>query len=617
MKKIILLLAVVAISAASARSEVTLADVFARQTTSLNGKWNVIVDPYDTGYFDYRRQPYDANGKITGGYALDKQAKGGELVEYNFDTSPTLNVPGDWNSQDDKLFYYEGSVWYRKKFDVTKSAPDHRLFVYFGAANYEADVYLNGKKLGNHIGGFTPFAYEITKLAKEKNNSLVVRVNNNRHADGVPTVNTDWWNYGGLTRDVLLVETPATFIASFRTRLKTGTTNTIEATVQLDGVDKARLVKINFPALKIAAEMTVDTNGVARFELNTPSLALWLPENPVLNDVIISAGADELKDRVGFRSVATSGTDILLNGKKVFLRGICIHEEVATEGRRAWSEADARMLLSHAKELGCNFVRLAHYPHNEHMARVADELGILCWEEIPVYWTIAWTNAATLANAQQQLKNLISRDQNRASVIVWSVANETPVSEPRTKFLKALVDEARALDGTRLVSAAMEVHSGTMENHPGALPENHKVVDDPFGEYTDLCSFNQYTGWYDGTLDKIDRTTWSIKYNKPVVISEFGADAKQGLHGDTNTRFTEEYQAELYRRTLPMLERIPGFSGCTPWILFDFRSPRRPLPGIEDGWNIKGLIGHDGEKKLAFDVLKNFYTEKSKADATK
>ena len=614
MKKIFLLLAVVASSVASVRSEVTLADVFARQTTSLNGKWNVIVDPYDTGYFDYRRQPYDANGKVTGGYALDKQAKGGELIEYNFDTSPTLNVPSDWNSQDDKLFYYEGSVWYRKKFDVTKSAPDHRLFVYFGAANYEADVYLNGKKLGNHIGGFTPFAYEITKLAKEKNNSLVVRVNNNRHADGVPTVNTDWWNYGGLTRDVLLVETPATFISNFRTRLKAGTTNTIEATVQLDGADKNQTVKINFPSLKIAAEMTADTNGVARFELSTPSLALWSPENPVLNDVIISAGADELKDRVGFRSIATSGTDILLNGKKVFLRGVCIHEEIATEGRRAWSEADARKLLTQAKKLGCNFVRLAHYPHNEHMARVADELGILCWEEIPVYWTIAWTNAVTLANAKQQLADLISRDQNRASVIVWSVANETPVSEPRTKFLKALVDEARALDGTRLVSAAMEVHSGTMENHPGALPENHKVVDDPFGEYTDLCSFNQYTGWYDGTLEKIDRTTWSIKYNKPVVISEFGADAKQGLHGDATTRFTEEYQAELYRRTLPMLEKIPGFSGCTPWILFDFRSPRRPLSGIQDGWNIKGLIGHDGEKKLAFDVLKNFYDEKAKAE---
>ena len=251
------------------------------------------------------------------------------------------------------------------------------------------------------------------------------------------------------------------------------------------------------------------------------------------------------------------------------------------------------------------------------MALLADEMGIMCWEEIPVYWTIQWTNAETLANAKKQLADLISRDQNRASVVVWSVANEAPVSPALTKFLKSLVDEARELDCTRLVSAAMDVHSGTMKNHPGAKPENHKVVDDPFGEYTDLCSFNQYTGWYDGTPEKIDRTTWSIKWPKPVVISEFGADAKQGFHADAQTRFSEEYQADLYRRTLAMLDQIPGFSGCTPWILCDFRSPRRVLPGIQDGWNIKGLIGHDGEKKMAFDVLKNYYAEKAKADAAK
>ena len=611
MKKLFLFFAVAFIGVAIARSEVMIADVFARQTTSLDGKWNVIVDPYDTGYFDYRRQPYDAGGKLTGGFGQDKQAKDKtDLVEYNFDTSPTLNVPGDWNSQDEKLFYYEGSVWYRKKFDVTKSAPDHRLFIYFGAANYEADVYLNGKKLGKHVGGFTPFAYEITKLAKERNNSLVVRVNNNRHADAVPTVNTDWWNYGGLTRDVLLVETPAAFISNFRTRLKAGTTNAIEATIQLDGADKNQTVKINFPSLKIAAEMIADENGVARFELTAPNLTLWSPENPVLNDVEISSGDDLLKDRVGFRSIATSGTDVLLNGHKVFLRGICIHEEEPLQGRRAWSEADAKELLGWAKELGCNFVRLAHYPHNEHMARLADEMGLMVWEETPVYWTIQWTNAETLANAKKQLADEILRDQNRASVIVWSVSNETPVSEARTKFLKSLVDEARELDGSRLVSAAMEVRSDP--NDP-----LHKIVDDPFGEFTDLCSFNEYTGWYDGLPEKIDRISWSVKYPKPVFISEFGADAKQGFHADALTRFSEEYQADVFKRTLPMLEKIPGFSGCTPWILCDFRSPRRPLSGIQDGWNIKGLIGHDGEKKLAFDVLKNFYGEKAKADAGK
>ena len=600
-----------AVVASAARSETVIADVLARQTTSLNGKWNVIVDPYDTGYFDYRRQPYDAGAKISGGFALDHQAKDKtELVEYNFDTSPTLNVPGDWNSQDEKLFYYEGSVWYRTKFDVKKSAPDHRLFVYFGAANYEADVYLNGKKLGKHIGGFTPFAYEITKLVKDKGNSLVVRVNNNRHAAAVPTVNTDWWNYGGLTRDVLLVEMPATFISNFRTQLKSGTTNTIEASVQLDGADLEQTVKISFPTLKIAAEMKADADGIARFELSTPNLALWSPENPILNDVEISSGDDRLKDRVGFRTIATSGTDVLLNGHKVFLRGICIHEENPLQGRRAWSEADAKQLLGWAKELGCNFVRLAHYPHNEHMARIADEMGIMCWEEIPVYWTIQWTNAETLANAKKQLGDEIARDQNRASIVVWSVANETPVSDARTKFLKSLVDEASSLDGTRLISAAMEVRSDP--NDP-----LHKIVDDPFGEFTDLCSFNQYTGWYDGLPEKIDRIHWTIKYNKPVFISEFGADAKQGFHADALTRFGEEYQADVYRRTLSMLEKIPGFSGCTPWILCDFRSPRRQLPGIQDGWNLKGVIGHNGEKKMAFDVLKKFYDEKARADAAK
>lgn len=604
----LLLLGLLTITALQTRGDVTIADVFARHSTSLNGQWHVIVDPYDTGFLDYRGKPYDENSKISGGFALDHHPKDKtELVEYNFDTSPKLNVPGDWNSQDPKLFYYEGSVWYRTKFDVKKSAPDHRLFIYFGAANYETDVYLNGKKLGKHIGGYTPFVYEVTGVVRDTGNSLVVRVNNVRHSEGVPTVNTDWWNYGGITRDVMLVEEPATFISNFLVRLKPGTTNVIETWVQLDGPEKGNPVSIKLPSLGLSTELTVDQNGVTHGEIPASKIALWTPEKPALYDVEISSGADDVKDRIGFRTITTSGHQILLNGRPIFLRGICIHEENPLRGGRAWSEDDARMLLGWAKELGCNFVRLAHYPHNEHMARVADEMGIMCWEEVPVYWTIQWTNSATLANAQKQLSDLIARDQNRASVVVWSVANETPISEARTKFLRTLVDEARSLDGTRLVSAAMEVRS-----EPDV--PTHKIVDDPFGQYTDLCSFNQYTGWYDGLPEKIDRISWSIKYDKPVFISEFGADAQQGFHADTLTRFSEEYQADVYKRTLPMLEKIPGFSGCTPWILCDFRSPRRLLPEIQDGWNIKGVIGHDGKKKMAFDVLKDFYMEKAKAD---
>jgi beta-glucuronidase len=573
-----------------------VAHVFGRRHVSLNGRWNTIIDPYDTGYFDYRLQPLDDSPATQRrGFFLDRTPDDpSELIEYSFDDSPTLEVPGDWNSQDPKLFYYEGTIWYRRKFDAPKA---DRLFVYFGAANYECDVYLNGRKLGKHIGGFTPFACEITGLVQPTGNSLVVRVNNQRRPEGVPTVNTDWWNYGGLTRDVLLVELPATFIADFRAQLHG---DRIEVRVRLDGARRQQTVKVELPGLKLAAEARADADGIAELSLPAADIARWSPAQPVLHHVAISCETDRLADRIGFRTIETRGTDVLLNGQPVFLRGISIHEENPLRGGRAWSDEDARLLLGWARELGCNFVRLAHYPHNEHMARLADEMGLMVWEEIPVYWTIHWTNPETLRLAQTQLVELIARDQNRASVVVWSVANETPVGEERTKFLKTLVDTARAMDGTRLVSAAMEVR--TDPNDP-----DHKIVDDPFAEFTDLLSFNEYIGWYDGTPDKLDRVKWTIKYSKPVVISEFGADAKHGLHGDTRARFTEEHQEDLYRRTLAMLQRIPGWRGLTPWILCDFRSPRRPRPGIQDGWNRKGLIGQNGEKKKAFAVLKKFY----------
>ena len=193
------------------------------------------------------------------------------------------------------------------------------------------------------------------------------------------------------------------------------------------------------------------------------------------------------------------GADILLNGRSIFLRGISLHEENPMRGGRAYSVEDARLLLGWAKELGCNFVRLAHYPHNEHMARVADELGLMLWEEVPVYWTIQWQNPQTLANAKAQLTQLIRRDRNRASVVVWSVANETPVSAPRTRFLRALVDTARALDPTRLIAAALEVRTDSSD-------ANHRIVDDPFGAYIDLLSFNEYIGWYDGLPDRCRRS---------------------------------------------------------------------------------------------------------------
>src|SRR5580698_9897219 len=442
--------------AAVLRAGPPMLNAYSRGGLDLDGKWNIIVDPYDTGYFDYRHEPLDAAPQPTSGYFLDKQpANKSELVEYNFDESPTLNVPGDWNSQSEKLFYYEGSVWYRRRFDFAPAAASDRLFIYFGAANYQAEVYLNGKKLGKHIGGFTPFEFEVTGMVKPTGNSLVVRVDNRRHPDAVPTVNTDWWNYGGLTRDVRLVETPATFVRDYSVKLRKGRADLIDAHVELDGAGRRQHVVIAIPGANLTAEADTDDTGAVSFEIAAPQLKLWSPEHPQLYDVTISTPSDRVADRIGFRTIEVRGADILLNGKPIFLRGVCLHEENPLEGRRSHSAEDDRLVLGWAKELNCNFIRLAHYPHNENMARIADEMGIMLWEEIPVYWTISWGNADTLRNAQAQLTDLITRDRSRASVIVWSVANETPVSDARTRFLKTLVDTARGLDDTRLVSAAM------------------------------------------------------------------------------------------------------------------------------------------------------------------
>ncbi|MBN2213245.1 MAG: beta-glucuronidase [Bacteroidales bacterium] len=585
------------------RSQTTIINIGNRTTISLNGRWNYIVDPYETGYYEYRYVPFDKNPNPWGGFFLDKKPKDKtDLIEYSFDMSPTLLVPGDWNSQAEKLFYYEGTVWYRKVFDYEKSKPGNRVFVYFGAVNYEADVYLNGKKLGKHIGGFTPFNYEITSLLRDKANSLVVKVDNKRKMEGVPTLNTDWWNYGGITRDVIIAEVPATFILDYSIRLKKGSNNEIAGFVKLDGETKNQKIHIEIPELEISSEFTCDVNGHADIHISSDKMDLWSPGNPKLYRVNIISLSDSISERIGFRSVETSGTEILLNNKPVFLRGICIHEENALRGGRAYSEVDAQLLLNWARELNCNYVRLAHYPHNEYMARLADEMGIMVWEEIPVYWTIQFDNPETFGLAKKQLSDLIHRDKNRASVIIWSMANETPLSGERNSFLKGLVEHARSMDDTRLVSAAMEARGD--KNDP-----NLRIVEDPFAEFVDVISFNEYVGWYDGLPEKCNSITWKIPYNKPVIISECGGGALQGMHADALTRWSEEYQEDLYKKTLEMLMKIPQFRGVSPWILCDFRSPRRLLPGIQDGWNRKGVIGRNGKKKKAFHILKDFYDQ--------
>jgi beta-glucuronidase len=598
---IVLLLALSASVSIHAQTEVVAPqNVYARQTQSLNGDWDYMVDQQEQGYYDYRM-----NINRWGYFLNAKAQRPSDLVEYNFDESPAMHVPGDWNTQLAELFLYEGTIWMKRDFNYTP-VEGQRLLLYFGAVNYEAIVYVNGKKAGRHEGGFTPFCFDVTDVVKEGKNFVIVKTDNKRHQDNVPTRIFDWWNYGGITRDVMLVSVPETYVEDYSLQLDknvNGKKRTLNFSLKLNQPVAGQEITVSIPELKIKQKFVTDAKGEilnSQFSILNSKLQLWSPETPKLYQVEITTDNEKIADEIGFRTIETRGKQLLLNGKPLFLRGVCAHEETAYTSRRCNSTEDADTLLSWARQLGCNFLRLAHYPHNELAVREAERQGFLLWSEIPVYWTISWQNADTYKNAERQLTDMIRRDHNRAAIIIWSLANETPHSDARDVFLSRLAKTARSLDNTRLISMAMEVTGAS--NYVNRLHDN-------MNQYVDVVSFNQYIGWYRDVNDA-PKMRWEIPYDKPVIISEFGGGAKAGYHGDKEQRWTEEFQENLYRENLAMLEKIDGLAGTCPWVLKDFRSPRRPLPGIQDDFNRKGLVSDQGQRKKAFYVMRDWYAKK-------
>ena len=581
-----------------AQNGLFIGNALGRDYVSLNGKWEYVLDPFRTegmgGKQIYRNEtPRDKSDR----------------VEYSFNPAQTLWVPGSWNTQKPELMYYESNIWYRRTFDKKNLDPNKRYFVYVGAANYIATVTFNGKRLGRHEGGFTPFCYEVTDLMKREGNFLIIGVNGGRRADYIPAEVADWFNHGGITRDVLLIETPQTFINNYFMALDKSTLNektrVISGKMQVSGKTLPVEGRIQIPELKIDKSISVDGDGEADFSIAAKRLELWSPENPKLYNVRLIAGNDTVDDLVGFRTIETKGRQILLNGKPVFLKGICLHDENPLQRNRANSVEDARLVIGWAKELGCNFLRLAHYPHQENLVRLADKEGILLWEELPLYWGIQWNNPKVLEKAKKQYEELINRDYNRASSIIWSIANETAVVPERNAFLGELADYVRSLDSTRLISAACKKDQEA-DGHPDAV----YTYNDPLMKKLDIISLNEYLGWYGGSPAECRGKTFKMGLEKPVIVSEFGGGALQGLHGDKETRWSEEFQAYLYEECIAMFDKIEGLSGMAPWILCDFMSPLRQLHEIQDGWNRKGLISEKGKKKQAFYVLKKYYEVK-------
>lgn len=561
---------------ATAETLVTLAG---RTLTSLDGEWRMTLDLFDEGL----RQRW---------FSLDETPPSQWAVprDYEIEAGDLVPVPSCWNVLKPEWTYFEGGAWYTRWFDWPGEGEGERVILSFGAANYAALVFLNGVHAGGHRGGSTPFCIEVTEQLKAGRNRLQVYVENRRQADRVPMHHFDWFNYGGLYREVALVRLPRVFIRRASAAL-TGEGDQIRFEIELsDPVTGVAEVQISELGLKASVPL-VAGRGTA---LVRAAAERWSPDNPRLYEVRFAFGADAVSEQIGFRTVATRGTDILLNGKRVWLKGVCVHEDDLALGK-VTNEADIRRRLQHARELGCNFLRLSHYPHHELVPRLADELGFMLWAEVPVYWAIDFANPETLADARNQLSELILRDINRASIILWGVGNENADTDARLAFMADLAATAKRLDPSRLTAAACLINRETF------------TIEDRLAAHLDVIGLNEYFGWYEPNFTSLDRLLANSSPDRPVIISETGADAAPGHRGAGRVLFTEDWQAEFYRQQFTRIAATPYVVGLAAWLLYDFRTERRQT-GFQRGFNRKGLIGADKEtRKLAFEALAACY----------
>lgn len=551
-----------------------------RFTESLNGVWQYGIDQYDSLL---RAHWYKENYYNEKGYKFP--------MDFSFDQWERVTLPCSSNMISPELKLYEGSLIFTRTFTYKRNK-DERLVLNIGAANYTCYVFINKEYLGMHKGGSTPFTIDITdKILKD--NRIILCVDNTRRPEQLPCENTDWFNYGGVFRDISLMRLPKNYIKNYFVRLVAdGKYDKIKVDVTVSGDVKEVNLEIN--KLGIEKKIPID-NGTGSATFAAEPIP-WDLDNPKLYEVRLYTDEDEVVEDIGFRQIETRGNRVYLNGKMIYLKGISSHEESQANGRALTDEERIENIML-AKELGCNIMRLAHYPHSENMARFADRLGILLWEEIPVYWAIDFSDPATIEDGRNQLAELILRDRNRASVIIWSVGNENADTDERLEFMSGLSSLARALDESRLISAACMVNHG-----------ENKILD-RLAEHLDIIGLNEYYGWYDPEFEGLQALLDNSNPDKPVFISEFGADARAGHRGTVNDQFTEDMAADIYQKQVTVLRNVPYICGMSPWILYDFRCPRR-LHYLQGYYNLKGLCSSDKKyKKLPFYVLQDFYSQ--------
>ena len=569
-------------------------------------------------------------------FQLDPQEEGETKGWYRALPNPRyIPVPSSWNDLFDDARDYLGLAWYLTGVWIPSGWRGQRIWLRVGAANYAARVWVNGSLAAEHVGGHVPFVADITdRVAWDQENVVAVSVENKQlpgrippgpsSAGGIfagrffPETTYDYFPYAGLHRPVQLYSTPAVHIddITVHTSIDGGdgiVTVTVQTVGEYSGSGTARLND---------SEVGLDfQGGTAVASVRVPSARFWSPQDPYLYPLTVTLdegkrATDVYTLDVGIRTIEVRGDQLLLNGQPISMRGWGRHEDFPLNGRGLHLPAVVRdyELL---KWVGGNAYRTAHYPHSEEEMLLADRLGVLVIDEIPDAELNFATSDEQIAQwrtqCEQDLRDMITRDKNHPSVIMWSVANEpnvgaaqeSGVSVPRSaveagqRFLSHLYEQAHWLDGTRLVTFA-----GMQQSPPEWLGIG------------DVTCINRYYGWYTyhGRLDEaaqalareLDALHQSL--GKPIVCTEFGADAIAGAHSTPPEIWTEEYQVDLLRTYLDVVAARPFVVGTLMWTFADFKAGQNL--GRAAGLNQKGVFTRERRPKMAAHFLRSQWAGK-------
>ncbi|HZT70428.1 MAG TPA: beta-glucuronidase [Terriglobia bacterium] len=544
-----------------------------------------------------------------------------------------IPVPASWNDLFDDAANYLGYGWYSHEAWIPKTWDGQRIFLRVYSANYAAKVWMNGDLLGEHLGGHLPFAFEITGKARFDNaNRIVIRIENLQKPDrvppgrppggqgffvGYPSTTYDFFPYAGIHRQVALYTTPQTYIEDITVTTEIeGSDGVIKVAAQAsnhwNGKGRASIV-----ADSSGKTVAVDLNfsqGEASGELRLPSARFWSPTAPHLYPLTIELlesdhPFDSYRLEIGVRTFTVSGERLLLNGEPIMLRGFGKHEDFPLHGKglnHPQLVRDYELL----KWIGANSYRTSHYPYSEEAMELADRYGIMIIDEIPAvglnFSESEATVAAWLKVASGQLRDLIARDKNHPSVIMWSVANEPGVGRPLSgarparsgveagaHYFNEMVGLAHKLDPTRPVTFAA-VQGGPVE----------------WLAHVDVVAINRYYGWYvmggqlDVALTALEKELDELhaSYPKPIIFTEFGAEALPGSHNTPPEMWTEEYQAEMIGRYLDVAAKRPFMRGTLLWCFADFKTSQSIIR--TNSMNNKGVFTRDRRPKAAAHMLR-------------